>query len=185
MAFVQVAIIIMDGRSHSTISALAAPVASILALRYSQDIGFAFYVGVGCGLVGQVLTPDLDVDDVTFGEWEIVHKLGPLGGIGFLWMAYWWDYAWAIPHRSIASHAPIIGTVFRIIYLLWWVPILFVVKGWTWPAIDWQIPAGLFCGLCVSDALHWLADFVPLRYTKRRRRRQEYDMVKACPATPR
>jgi len=159
----------MDGRSHSTFSALAALPAAIGALRYSGSVEFAFCVGVGCGIVGQVLEPDLDVDDITHSEWAIIRRLGPFGGLGFLWAAYWWPYAWALPHRSVASHAPIISTAFRVLYLLWWLPVLFIVAGWELPAIDWRIPVGLFCGLCVSDALHWLADFVPM---PRRRRWQ-------------
>jgi len=116
---------------------------------------------IGCGLLGQALSPDLDQQDLTRSDWLVLRRLGPLGG---LWLALWFLYAWLIPHRHWASHAPVIGTVGRVLYMAL-LPALFVWwKQYTlsFPPLFVQFLFGLFLGLCVSDIAHWIADGFPL-----------------------
>ena len=115
---------------------------------------------VGCFL-GIAMTPDLDQISISKNEWRLVKKFGPLG---FLWCAYWWLYARIIPHRSIWSHLPILGTVIRLLYIttpivafcLWqdYIPVL--------PQYIIDTLIGTLIGLSISDTLHWCMDRCPL-----------------------
>ena len=77
-------------------------------------------LGVQAGLIaaascfagGLWLSPDLDTRSNALNRW------GPLG---FLW----WPYRRLIPHRSLWSHGPLIGTALRLIVLLGWVSLWF------------------------------------------------------------
>ncbi|MFH1634590.1 MAG: DUF2227 family putative metal-binding protein [Chloroflexota bacterium] len=131
-------------------------------LVVSQTLGWVSAGGaaIGCGMLGQVLSPDLDQQDLTRSDWIVLRRLGPLGG---LWIAAWFPYAFLVPHRHWASHAPVIGTVIRLLYLLilpalcvWW-------KQWTlsFSPIFGQLLIGLFIGLCISDTAHWITDGCP------------------------
>lgn len=138
---------------HSVLLALPAAFAINAALCLVAAGGAA----IGCGLLGQVLSPDLDQQNLTRSEWIVLRRLGPLGG---LFVAFWWPYAWLIPHRHWASHFPIVGTAGRVAYLLI-LPALYC--WWKCPALSFpplcaQILTGAFIGLCVSDTAHWIAD---------------------------
>ena len=61
--------------------------------------GTAFLIG------GLWLSPDLDTNSLALKRWGILQGL-------------WWPYQKVIPHRSLFSHGPFIGTVVRISYLL-------------------------------------------------------------------
>ncbi len=60
----------------------------------------------GCSfLVGGLwLSPDLDTTSNSLKRWGLIKII-------------WWPYRKLIPHRSILSHGPLIGTSIRIIYL--------------------------------------------------------------------
>ncbi len=75
-------------------------------------IGLSLLTDWRCGLIGALsfalgglwLSPDLDTQSRALQRW------------GFLkWI--WWPYRKVIPHRSIFSHGPIIGTIVKLIYL--------------------------------------------------------------------
>jgi uncharacterized metal-binding protein len=142
---------------------------------------------LGC-LAGIFLTPDLDIEAVTGSEWTIIKWTL---GLGWLWVLFWWPYAWVFHHRSIWSHLPILSTVIRLLYvalvfsLWWWVLSVLVAavtfmfgNGSYWlpevnPASMWAFcmenfewAFGLFFGLAVSDFAHWLMDAAPLRGMK-------------------
>jgi uncharacterized metal-binding protein len=82
------------------------------------------------------------------------------GMIAYLvWRSLWLPYAQLIPHRSWVSHAPVIGTILRLVYLVFMTGLVLMALGlsvepgslpgwWIWAA----------SGLAVSDALHWAAD---------------------------
>lgn len=61
--------------------------------------GFAFLVG------GLWLSPDLDTKTIALKRWGIFQSL-------------WWPYRKLVPHRSIFSHGPFIGTALRLSYLI-------------------------------------------------------------------
>ncbi len=59
-----------------------------------------------CFLIGGLwLSPDLDVPSKPLNRWGVLKII-------------WWPYRSLIKHRSIFSHAPIIGTTIRISYLV-------------------------------------------------------------------
>jgi len=156
------------GKVHNATSAvLALPLGiAVAALRDPiEGVGAA----LGC-LSGILLTPDLDQVAISISEWGMVKKLGPLG---FLWMAWWYFYARAIPHRSPLSHWPILGTALRLVYCAIPLIIIWIILGRpalpTMPAWGWIFLRGWLTGLTASDTGHWALDS-PL--TKKRRKRK-------------
>lgn len=132
-----------SGKAHALASTALAPVLASVVLARNYNVTTAFCVGVGC-LLGLWLSPDLDIDGITYSE-----TLLP-GLIGVLFRAYWWPYAKLIPHRHWLSHAPVISTTLRIIYAFWWFAFL---------DVHWFVVlAPVWCGLMFSDAAHWLMD---------------------------
>ena len=152
-----------DGKAHTKASKVLAPLAGIAtgAVCHTAGLGIVdsvlagFGAVVGCGVVGLVLGPDLDQPGVTIGERYIIKRAAILG---WLFVAYWSVYA-KIPHRHWLSHAPILGTIGRLIYLLW-LPVGFAVsKGVQVPHWAAVVFAGMVAGLMVSDTAHWAMDF--------------------------
>lgn len=116
-------------------------------------------------LLGIALSPDLDQEGLNKFEHKLVkYTLG----LGFLWVMVWYPYARFVPHRGWLSHAPIIGTLGRIIYLstilvlglaafgLWRGDLLLVQDALV-PPLSWIV-----AGLMVSDTIHWIMDGCPL-----------------------
>jgi len=136
-----------SGRIH-TATTLALAVGSALSGQPT-----AATVGV---LSGLILSPDLDVDDGFIGLAHL--RRVPIVGtaLSWAWRAFWWPYSKAVPHRSAISHAPVVGTVFRVLYLslpllavnVMGAPLKLPTEFWAW-----------FIGLCASDALHIVLDW--------------------------
>ena len=80
-----------------------APFALIIGILWGAQSGLisgaAFLIG------GLWLSPDLDTHSRALKRWGILKGL-------------WWPYQKAIPHRSIFSHGPFLGTTLRVSYLL-------------------------------------------------------------------
>ena len=57
-----------------------------------------------------------------------MRRWGPLGFI-------WWPYRQLIPHRSIWSHGPLIGTTLRLAMLLGWSLIFSLLVPWLSPTM--------------------------------------------------
>ena len=148
----------MKGKVHATASiALAVPCA-VAATLYTSDLLAGIGAGMGC-LAGSVISPDLDQESISHGEWQIVKRTY---GMGFLFLMWWYPYALAHKHRGI-SHLPIVGTLGRVIYLLAPFLILALVLG----ADPTTIPEPVrwaamwaFWGLAVSDGAHFLMDWL-------------------------
>lgn len=101
-----------SGRHHDTATRLfVLPIGfcSGLLMGWSSGLlaGGAFLLG------GLWLSPDLDTRSRALKRW------GPL-------RILWWPYRRFIPHRSVLSHGPLIGTSLRISYLLIWFFLLLV-----------------------------------------------------------
>ncbi len=81
----------------------AAPFALLIGLLLDAQSGLisgaAFLTG------GLFLSPDLDTYSVALKRWGVLRAL-------------WWQYQKIIPHRSILSHGPFLGTTLRVCYLL-------------------------------------------------------------------
>ena len=143
---------------------VALPVA-VAGFVLTDQPRFAFGILVGCAVVGQIITPDLDQEEVTRSEWEVIKRTGPLG---WFWVALWWLYARAIPHRHWLSHAPVIGTVLRWLYLSLPVLAAFALLSHdvagvlltTGQTLLNPVLVGVLVGNGVADAVHWLMDVV-------------------------
>lgn len=136
-----------SGKVHS-----AASVALALGLAVS-DVGRWPVVGA---LAGVLLSPDLDVDAgyIGFGLLRKVPVVGPL--LSWSWRAYWWPYTIIVPHRSVWSHGPVIGTALRALYL--GVPIYLIA-----PFVPDERLVGALAGLLAADLLHLILDVIPWR----------------------
>lgn len=160
------------GKAHARASRALAPIAALGTGAFCQAVGdylpgsalAGLGVFLGCGIVGQILSPDLDQTTITASEWTVIRRLGPFAG---LWIAAWWPYATLIKHRSPLSHYPGLGTVGRLAYLLWG-PLWYIMSR------DIQVPVwamviftGMVAGLVVSDTAHYVMDFRPRRRTRR------------------
>jgi len=129
------------GRVHATASLIAAPIVAAGAVILGADMTTAAAAGVGCAL-GVVISPDLDMVNTI-----------RMPVIGWIWGAYWWPYRKIIAHRAYISHAPIVGTLVRLAYLM---PVILIAISILPPGLVAAWAAGLACadiGHAVLDAL--------------------------------
>lgn len=141
-----------SGRAHSVASLVLAVPTFAGVLWWTQDVTLASAAALGCA-AGVLLSPDLDQQGISHGEWTLIRRTL---GLGFLWLAFWHPYATLIQHRSWASHAPIVGTLLRVTYLLaipWALGLGMLLDASSLTALCWGI-----MGLTVSDCAHWLMD---------------------------
>ena len=106
-------------------------------------------------LTGLLVGPDLDVDAGNISRHYVRRRAGPV--VAALWGLFWLPYAVAVRHRSPLSHAPLIGTVGRLAYIVAAVWIVCVVAGVSLPPLH---PLMLWYagGLAVADVGHYLLD---------------------------
>lgn len=133
-----------SGRTHAKVSAYAAATVFVAGTAMGNAYSSAI-IALGC-LAGTVLTPDLDL------------PRGP-----FLWRLIWWPYQMALEHRSEFSHAPVLGTLGRVAYIIVPTAIVATVAGLRITDDSLPIMGQLFAGLCLSDALHAIMDALPKR----------------------
>jgi uncharacterized metal-binding protein len=142
-----------SGKVHSVYTGLLALV-SLPAGDYALTVGI---------LSGLILSPDLDVDDGYIGLAHL-RRFGCVGNVAsVLWRTFWYPYSKLVPHRSPISHSFIVGTTVRVGYLF--LPLLLAnIFG-----LPLQLPTHFgswFIGLCLSDGLHVLMDWISSK-TKR------------------
>lgn len=156
-----------DGKVHFAISCtidvvILIPVSVYLAPE--TGIGSAGIL-VG-GLIGTLLTPDIDQETTTFEERRILN-IDPV--IGTLYKWFWMPYAKKIPHRSI-SHWPVIGTLTRagyvyLFYLLFNLLLRIARISLPYvPGVGWDFTLAFFLGWCTIDLFHILADAIFVSY---------------------
>ena len=95
-----------SGRRHDkSIWILSLP----LGIAVGLVLGWAaaLIAAASCLTGGLWLSPDLDTRSNALRRW---------GALGFLW----WPYQRLIPHRSLWSHGPVLGTIARLGVLLAW-----------------------------------------------------------------
>jgi uncharacterized metal-binding protein len=119
--------------------------AAVLIYHTGEPAWAALPVG---GLAGLLLSPDLDVERGSIANHH-ARKFGRL--FGFLWRIYWWPYGKLCPHRG-ASHWLIFGTVVRLIYAFWWLPLVWL------PPLEWA--ATFAAGLAIVDSVHIVGDWI-------------------------
>lgn len=168
--------IIADGKVHNWTSVVLSVPTGIATGIAASDPVVGLGALLGC-LLGMILTPDLDQVAISFSEWGMVKKLGPLG---FFWMGLWYFYARAIPHRSPLSHLPILGTAIRVVYTASLLVAAWAILGRPilppMPVWGWAFLLGGFEGLVVSDTGHFLLDLLPKR---KKRKRNEVRRVRS------
>jgi len=148
-----------SGKTHTKMSAWLAvglaPVSPTAAL--------------GC-LSGVLLSPDLDVDAGYYG----LHVLRTIWGdfVADVWWAFWLPYAKIMPHRSIASHFPLLSTAVRLVYVLLPMLLITYAVGYMTTGAGAPLAEQLFrfltsppflkfaAGLALSDTVHAVADVV-------------------------
>lgn len=140
-----------SGKVHAGQSFGAAAVLLALGVVLLDPPADAVALASGCA-AGILISPDLDVDGWSYSE----RVLGRF--FGSIWLIIWYPYAKIIPHRNPLSHAPLIGTAGRVLYLgaivyLFQLLIEFSLP----PSANFYIPLAIV-GLSISDTLHWMAD---------------------------
>ena len=88
-----------DKSTKQWVTPFACTIGILVDMRSGVISGAAFLIG------GLWLSPDLDTHSIALKRWGILKSL-------------WWPYQKIIPHRSIFSHGPFIGTAIRIGYLI-------------------------------------------------------------------
>lgn len=154
-----------EGQSHNYGTLVTATGVSMTAsvMGLEPELMAVLITGTMTGLF---LSPDLDVNAgcIVFENFRYVFGT-PLGTV---WRLFWWPYAKLVPHRSFVSHAPFIGTLLRVSYIVAVASVTNIV--FKWPSLDLlksQYFLYWFVGLCASDLIHILMDFWPLGGQKR------------------
>jgi len=94
-----------NARTHDAITYAIIPFTFLAAEIYWGDHATSAIATVAMVFSGLMFGPDLDLDSKPYRRW------GPLK---FLWK----PYQVALPHRSVLSHGPVLGTIIRIVYFL-------------------------------------------------------------------
>jgi uncharacterized metal-binding protein len=104
----------------------------------------------------------LDVDEGFYGLY-LLRRISPLLSWG--WRIFWYPYSKIMPHRSIASHLPLIGTAIRVGYLYLFVALFCLAVGFQVPE---PIPQfwSFVAGLIVVDTVHAFADALVSEFKK-------------------
>jgi uncharacterized metal-binding protein len=151
----------MPGGTTHTASAVTFAVAFMLGAVVGYVFGvWMVFLGMMGMVVGELLlSPDLDHDSgaIAYRRWGILK---------FLWR----PYQKLVPHRGVLSHAPLIGTAARLVYLAglflagWWFAGLFNLVGWEglegWFTSNWRYVAAVAVGVELSTDLHLSLDLL-------------------------
>ncbi len=156
-----------SGRTHDQITLISLPVLTVVSLLLTRNAELTLWVAGSFLFGGLMFGPDLDIHSNQSIRW------------GWLrWM--WQPYRQAIPHRSAFSHGPLIGTIFRLLYVGLWVILLGLLyqsvcyllqwpmwnEAQIWRSIqvfvaeNYATLAGIFVGLEVGSMSHYAADFL-------------------------
>lgn len=171
-----------SGKRHAAVGTFLLLGGTITAHAVRESLGLpasaAWQVGAGL-LVGLLITPDIDQAQTTHEEARL--RSIPIVGnlVRGVWEALWYPYAKAVPHRADFSHAPLLGTAARMVYLcllcavarLAWAYISPVHglppypqeawQWWTWWLWPWTGSALVFVylGWALQDTQHWILDW--------------------------
>lgn len=184
-----------NGKVHLKISLITGATLLTSATLGLQDVNLIIGTAGGT-LWASLITPDLDVDNGNITIAKIRQHLGrPAAGI---YRAITYPYAKMAKHRG-ASHTPILGTFWRIIYFYCIISLLIIAwefmahgassfKGYEdflpiWPWTDEEsvkIYVAFFCSACIIDLAHIIADWSTTafkRWQRRQGRRQSHHRI--------
>lgn len=139
-----------SGKIHAEITLTTAGFILYWGITRGDPPDLAVVTALGCAL-GIVLTPDLDVVG-TRADGLIRKELGFIPAV--VWGLLWNPYSALIPHRSMLSHGPIVGTLIRIVYIAVPLAVMGILPR------PGPILARILAGLFISDNLHIGADFI-------------------------
>ena len=158
-----------SGRDHDRATCISCvPFGLLLGMLLG---GWCWLIGAVAFLLGGLwLSPDLDTRSNALRRW------GPLAVL-------WWPYRRLLPHRSIWSHGPLVGTLGRVGLLLAWLCLLLALNPGTswnagfnvmhrWLQTQPQQVLAMVLGLEGSVWLHLILDGDPLPVEWGRSRRQ-------------
>ncbi len=136
-----------SGKNHDRAILFASPLV-LIAGCYQFGLELGIIAGASHFLGGYWLSPDLDIKSRPFLRWSVLR---------FIWV----PYQRLIPHRSPLSHAPVLGSLLRLVYLTAWLSPLWLVfpelQRMQW-AIDWGKVAAFLVGVELSALNHLLLD---------------------------
>ena len=143
-----------SGKTHQKATLFLAVPAAVVGAMVGPGWPYAAAAAGGV-LFGLWAHPDRDLPAA-----RIDNQVGPLGLVGAL---LWAPYAWAHPHRSFLSHAPLVSTLLRLLYLaaLLWLALWLAGADYRSLALTvWQSPYLPYAlgGLAASDLLHIVMD---------------------------
>lgn len=99
------------GKTHDRITLWSLPLVAGAAFSLTWNDRLTLIVSGGFLFSGLMFGPDLDINSRQYQRW---------GWLRWIWL----PYQRSLGHRSCLSHGPVIGTLLRILYLLFWVFIL-------------------------------------------------------------
>lgn len=157
-----------SGKVHATVAITNGIICTVVASFWQPD--FVLPVAIGAA-ISLFVEPDLDIENPTYSEYlptlicrKIFGKqIGSVIGkiISATWSTFWLLYALIIPHRSILSHLPIVGTLLRLAYL----SLPFLLLDFSISTnffLYFQQNVGLisvaFAIVAINDILHFLCD---------------------------
>ncbi len=142
-----------SGKNHDRSILFASPIVlSVGGYYWGLEIGII--VGASHFIGGWYLSPDLDLKSLPWKRW---------GLLKFIWI----PYQKFIPHRSPLSHAPVLGSAIRLLYLGALVSPLWAIfpglQQIQW-AIGWGEAIAFWVGVELSALNHLLLDglLIPL-----------------------
>jgi uncharacterized metal-binding protein len=154
-----------SGHTHDRITQICLPIVAAGGWAILRNGELTIWLAGSFLFSGLMFGPDLDIHSVQSLRWGY-----------FRWL--WQPYRQSVPHRSLLSHGPIIGTLGRVFYLALWLGLgVLVVQGFRqamgWPTWNeqqywevsrrWAIERSphiwtVLVGLELGAMTHYLAD---------------------------
>ena len=136
-----------SGKNHDRSILFASPLVLVVGC-YQFGLELGIITAAAHFLGGYWLSPDLDIKSRPFLRWGVLKII-------------WLPYQRLIPHRSPLSHAPVLGSAIRLLYLAALVSPLWLVfpdlQRLQW-AIDWEKALAFLIGVELSALNHLLLD---------------------------
>jgi uncharacterized metal-binding protein len=138
---------VANGKNHDRSILFASPLVLVVGCYQFGELGIiaaaAHFIG------GWYLSPDLDTRvSLPYKRWGVLQLI-------------WHPYQKLIPHRNWKSHAPVLGSAIRLLYLTAWLSPLWLVfpdlQRMQW-AIDWGKALAFLIGVELSALNHLLLD---------------------------
>jgi uncharacterized metal-binding protein len=141
-----------SGRNHDRAIYFCSPLVFAIGSFCRFELGV---IAASAHLLGGLfLSPDLDLVSRPYNRWGVLRWL-------------WMPYQRLVPrHRHWLSHAPVVGSLIRLLYLAAWLSplwVIFPLAQVQW-AIDWEKAIAFLVGVELSALNHLLLDglLIPL-----------------------